>query len=69
MQPKQKAIALRGARTFIAALVGGYVGFLVGDVNEVLTLLPEQLNAGFVPAVTALAVLVDKNIRETLKGN
>lgn len=69
MQPKQKAIALRGARTFLAALFGGYIGYLVGDVSSVVTAIPSELNAGLVPAITALAVLVDKNIRESLKGN
>jgi len=68
MQPKQRAILLRGVRTFLAAALGGYLGFLVGDVSEVATIVPEQLNSGLVPILTTIAVLVDKNVREKLKG-
>jgi len=69
MQAKQKAIAYRFGRAFIAGVVAGYVALSVGDVSDVLTLLPEQADGLLGPAVVGLIVTIDKAVREKLKGN
>ena len=69
MQAKQKAIAYRFGRAFIAGVVAGYVALSVGDISDVVTLLPDQTDALFGPAVVGLIVTIDKVVREKLKGN